>query len=576
MIEAEETIYKGEQCKAEALECLWKSQSEQLSMLKAFFIENGSVSNELKSYLQQANSCQRDAYKNFVEIQTELINMDKEMLELNKKEIKRFEIQLKEVPLKKNKISFERGTVLLSEIKDKYYSSIKECLIESGYKVQGVPFFSSYNDRKKVFEELPKDVVGFILLMNENSTYTDFKQLYFCMKHFLEKLSDFTIKKKFIMGISFQDGKFGLMNESEEVTQGSLSGLIKSLNKELKDAFTIKMLDLSRKLPADRCKMILNEELNTEDDCIEIGRDEDGRRYTLELKEKYEEEKVGIQPSKEDVFVVSGGAKGITAACIIELCRRYSCKFIILGRSELIDKEESQLAAAKTRDELIKVLLNQIAEKNISCKPSEVMYKASKILSQREIKNTIEKLNAASKRVVYCSCDILEEISVKKAIDRAKEKMGQITGFIHGAGVIRDKKIDMKTEEDFRLVYGTKSLGAKNILNAINEENLKYIIFFSSVSGYFGNAGQTDYAAANEYLNKLAFRLKQKYPQKVVMSINWGPWDAGMVSEQLKKSVEKRGRRLISIKEGIKYFMDQFTQKHDDGVCQCVIYDLNK
>ena len=44
-----------------------------------------------------------------------------------------------------------------------------------------------------------------------------------------------------------------------------------------------------------------------------------------------------IRPSS--VFLVSGGAKGITAKCAIRLAQQYPCKFILLGRSELLDSE---------------------------------------------------------------------------------------------------------------------------------------------------------------------------------------------------------------------------------------------
>ena len=41
--------------------------------------------------------------------------------------------------------------------------------------------------------------------------------------------------------------------------------------------------------------------------------------------------KAEIQPSS--VFIVSGGAKGITAKCTINVAQKHPCKFILLGRS---------------------------------------------------------------------------------------------------------------------------------------------------------------------------------------------------------------------------------------------------
>lgn len=47
--------------------------------------------------------------------------------------------------------------------------------------------------------------------------------------------------------------------------------------------------------------------------------------------------KAEIKPTS--VFIVSGGAKGITAKCTINLAQQHPCKFILLGRSELLANE---------------------------------------------------------------------------------------------------------------------------------------------------------------------------------------------------------------------------------------------
>ena len=71
-------------------------------------------------------------------------------------------------------------------------------------------------------------------------------------------------------------------------------------------------------------------------------------------------------------------------------------------------------------------------------------------------------------------------------------------------------------------------------------------ILFTSVAGRYGNAGQTDYAAANETLNRLAWELKRDWPHVAVKAINWGPWaqtttGAGMVTPAVRAQFEGRG-----------------------------------
>ncbi len=94
----------------------------------------------------------------------------------------------------------------------------------------------------------------------------------------------------------------------------------------------------------------------------------------------------------------------------------------------------------------------------------------------------------------------------------------------------------------------------------LRPEKLRFLVFFASVSGRFGNAGQTDYSAANECLNKLADHLDGEWPGRVV-SVNWGPWDAGMIPDTLRAAYRKRGIALIPIETGVRCLLDELSQQ---------------
>jgi hypothetical protein len=92
------------------------------------------------------------------------------------------------------------------------------------------------------------------------------------------------------------------------------------------------------------------------------------------------------------------------------------------------------------------------------------------------------------------------------------------------------------------------------------------------VAGCFGNRGQSDYAAANEVLNKLALYLDHQYGGRVV-AINWGPWKKlGMVSPELEKKFNELGIQLILPSVGPDLF-DQEITWGDKGKVQIVIGD---
>jgi hypothetical protein len=132
---------------------------------------------------------------------------------------------------------------------------------------------------------------------------------------------------------------------------------------------------------------------------------------------------------------------------------------------------------------------------------------------------------------------------------------GVIDGVIHGAGVIEDRLVEEKTSESFDRVCGGKVTGAMVLSQCLRPQTLRFLTFFSSVTGRFGNRGQTDYAAANEVLNKLASHLDALWTARVV-AINWGPWDASnMVTEAVRDQFLRRRVQLIESSAGCDAFL---------------------
>ena len=161
-----------------------------------------------------------------------------------------------------------------------------------------------------------------------------------------------------------------------------------------------------------------------------------------------------------------------------------------------------------------------------------------------QIRSTCNALQEAGSEVEYYSCDVTDEDATASALRAVRAKWGPITGFVHAAGVIADKRLSEKTAEDFRRVFGTKINGLRSLLAATQDDPLSLICLFSSVAARAGNAGQADYAMANEVLNRVAqAEAKQRRDSGcVVKSIGWGPWESGMVTPSLRAKVPRVGR----------------------------------
>ena len=108
----------------------------------------------------------------------------------------------------------------------------------------------------------------------------------------------------------------------------------------------------------------------------------------------------------------------------------------------------------------------------------------------------------------------------------------------------------------------------------VDLNQIEYLILFSSVVGFYGNIGQTDYAIANEILNKSAYLIKQKYPQCHAVAINWSLWDAGMITPGIKELYKQFNRDIIPIPVGVQMLVNELkSQNHETA--QVVIHEPN-
>ena len=276
-----------------------------------------------------------------------------------------------------------------------------------------------------------------------------------------------------------------------------------------------------------------------------------------------------IQTAPSSVFVVSGGAKGITAECTIRLAQQQPCKFILLGRSELLETEPD-FAQNSDESALKKCIMENLLSQGEKPTPINVQKIYNKITSSREIKKTLAAIEKTGAKAEYISVDVTDTQALKEKLANAVQHLGPITGIIHGAGNLADKLIEKKTEEDFEKVYTAKVQGLENLLACVNPNELQHLVLFSSVTGFYGNPGQSDYAIANEIPNKSAHIFKQSYPSCHVVAINWGAWDSGMVTAELKKIFQERKIEIIPIAVGAQMLVKEM-DKTNHATAQVVI-----
>ena len=202
----------------------------------------------------------------------------------------------------------------------------------------------------------------------------------------------------------------------------------------------------------------------------------------------------------------------------------------------------------------------------ITPRPVEVESRCRQIVASRHIRATLAAVRQAGGQAVYVETDITDAEAVRQKLTALQTEWGAITAVVHGAGALADKRIEKKTEADLAKVYDTKMQGLLNIMSAVDTRALRQLILFSSIVGFHGNQGQTDYALANDTLNKWALSYQTQHPDTKVVAINWGPWQTGMVTEYIQQAFKQRGIVVIPAEEGTLHFRHLLSPEVPGGV----------
>ena len=279
----------------------------------------------------------------------------------------------------------------------------------------------------------------------------------------------------------------------------------------------------------------------------------------------------------DTVVLVSGGARGITAQCVIKLAHHTPCKFILMGRTPVNDPLPEWALDCPEDAELKRRAMTQLTVDGKKATPQAVEKIFRQVRAQQEVETTLLAIRQTGAVVEYLNLDVTAPVqTLQKELAGSVQRLGNINGIIHGAGTLSDRRIEKKTIRDFETVFTPKVDGLRNLLEVAPPGQLDFLVLFSSVVGFFGNIGQADYAMANEVLNKAAYQIKRDNPTCHVVSIDWGPWDSGMVTPELKRAFAERDMTVIPTEAGAELLVKEITSRHtvDDQPVQIVVGQL--
>ncbi|MFF0558997.1 SDR family NAD(P)-dependent oxidoreductase, partial [Streptomyces sp. NPDC004266] len=135
----------------------------------------------------------------------------------------------------------------------------------------------------------------------------------------------------------------------------------------------------------------------------------------------------------------------------------------------------------------------------------------------------VAELAEVGARATVVACDTGDPASVRRLF-ASVDPAHPLTAVVHTAGVLDDGTIESMTPERLDRVARSKQDAAWLITNEIHDLDLSAYVMFSSFAGIIGNAGQSNYAATNSFLDGVAaYHRSNGLPG---VSLAWGLWGA--------------------------------------------------
>lgn len=185
----------------------------------------------------------------------------------------------------------------------------------------------------------------------------------------------------------------------------------------------------------------------------------------------------------------------------------------------------------------------------------------------------LQRLQGAGVMVREAALDVADGGELARLIETIKREMPPLRGVIHCAAVIEDAGLANMTTERFRAVLRPKMLGAWNLDRLTRTMPLDFFVMYSSAITLFGNPGQSNYAAANLYLEALADR--RRAAGLPALAVLWGAIEGvghlARHAEVAKTMTERLGVKLLTPERAF----EQLERAIVAGIGHMAVADLN-
>ncbi|KAK0663405.1 putative polyketide synthase [Cercophora samala] len=168
----------------------------------------------------------------------------------------------------------------------------------------------------------------------------------------------------------------------------------------------------------------------------------------------------------------------------------------------------------------------------------------------QELPRWAEELRRKGARVRFERLDVTksEQVAVLKTKITRTLRLPPVGGVINGAMVLDDHVFSEMSIESFQRVMAPKTIGSRNLDDAFCTPDMDFFIMTSSFAAIGGHAGQSNYAAANMYMNGLAASRRHRGFVGSILNIGviYGLGFLHRERENLYEGLEREGYPPIS------------------------------
>ncbi|HAK59113.1 MAG TPA: hypothetical protein DCO77_01850, partial [Nitrospiraceae bacterium] len=326
--------------------------------------------------------------------------------------------------------------------------------------------------------------------------------------------------------VQFGEGRFGAEMQDGDIEQCCATAFAASVHHE-RPELKVRVVDFSSRVSPDIVSRCLIHELSTPERYSAAGYDANTVRRVPRprMQEPASDEKRSIKWTSDDIVLVTGGAKGITAECALAFARATGVRMILVGSSPHPDE------GGQERNSTIAAVLDRFSSEGLFGR--------------------------------YYRCDITDAESVDRLIGQVRQEIGPITGVIHGAGLNWPNRTEIVSSEEALKEIGPKVYGAMNLCKALNDVPPKMFVGFTSIIGVTGMPGNAWYAFSNEALDVLLGKFEKENPMSSVLSLAFSIWEeVGMGARMGSLQVlANKGIGAIPTGEGIQRFLHLLLNK---------------